>query len=101
MIKSLVKRTPVIRNIAREIMKVVAGYRQKDFGSAEYWEERYREGGNSGSGSYNRLARYKADVLNKFVEDNNISSVIEFGSGDGAQLKLASYPRYIGVDVSH
>jgi hypothetical protein len=28
------------------------------------------------------------------------TSVIEFGSGDGAQLQLAVYPSYIGVDVS-
>lgn len=68
--------------------------------SASYWEDRYRQGGNSGSGSYNRLAEFKAEVLNKFVADNDIDSVIEFGSGDGAQLELARYPRYVGVDVS-
>jgi len=39
-------------------------------------------------------------VLNKFVADNHVSSVIEFGSGDGAQLSLALYPTYTGVDVS-
>lgn len=69
-------------------------------GSGEYWEQRYRSGGNSGAGSYNRLARFKADFLNRFVEDQRIRSVIEFGSGDGAQLSLARYPQYIGVDVS-
>jgi hypothetical protein len=100
MIKDLVKRTPIIRNIAREAMKIWSPRRQKNFASAEYWEGRYKSGGNSGSGSYNRLAEYKAEILNKFVSENNICSVIEFGSGDGAQLKLTRYPEYVGVDVS-
>jgi hypothetical protein len=68
--------------------------------SAKYWEDRYRRGGKSGAGSYNRLAVFKADVLNEFVASNDIDSVIEFGSGDGAQLDLAVYPDYTGVDVS-
>ncbi len=29
-----------------------------------------------------------------------IQSVIEFGCGDGAQLTLATYPRYVGIDVA-
>lgn len=69
-------------------------------GSARFWEERYAAGGTSGAGSYNHLAEFKAEVLNDFVARNRIGSVIEFGSGDGAQLALAHYPRYVGVDVS-
>ena len=69
-------------------------------GSASYWEERYLKGGSSGAGSYGRLAEFKAEVINEFVVSNNISSVIEFGCGDGNQLSLASYPSYIGIDVS-
>ena len=68
--------------------------------SSKYWERRYRLGGNSGAGSYDRLAEFKANVLNKFVEEHNIASVIEYGSGDGAQLQRAKYPCYTGVDVS-
>jgi len=68
--------------------------------SDEYWEQRYVSRGNSGAGSYGRLAQYKSEVLNEFVKDNGISSVIEFGSGDGNQLSLAEYGSYIGVDVS-
>jgi hypothetical protein len=68
--------------------------------SPTYWESRYRASGTSGAGSYGRLAKFKADVLNKFVSQNSIKSVIEFGSGDGNQLTLAEYPNYIGVDVS-
>lgn len=69
-------------------------------GSGSYWEQRYSSGGNSGPGSYNALAAYKAEVLNRFVIDNDITSVIEFGCGDGNQLSLATYPEYIGFDVS-
>ena len=68
--------------------------------SVDYWDKRYRSGGDSGAGSYNRLAEFKARFLNAFVEQNHISSVIEHGCGDGAQLKLASYHSYTGVDIS-
>ncbi|MDB5540764.1 MAG: hypothetical protein JWQ89_2491 [Devosia sp.] len=70
-------------------------------GSTHYWETRYRDGGNSGAGSYGRLADFKARFLNDFVDQNGIRSVIEFGCGDGNQLMLARYPRYIGLDVSY
>lgn len=68
--------------------------------SADYWEERYRSGGSSGAGSHNRLAAYKAEVSNEFVTQNAVGIVLEFGVGDGAQLSLAKYPQYVGVDVS-
>src|ERR1700760_1333334 len=68
--------------------------------SSDYWERRYVRGGNSGVGSYGRLANFKAEFLNDFVEQHRINSVIEYGCGDGSQLKLASYPSYIGIDVS-
>lgn len=69
-------------------------------GSRRYWEERYATGGHSGSGSYGKLAAFKAEVLNDFVERHQISSVIEFGCGDGNQLSLSRYPAYVGLDVS-
>ena len=34
------------------------------------------------------------------MDANGVQSVIEFGCGDGNQLKLARYPRYLGLDVS-
>lgn len=68
--------------------------------SASYWEERYLSGGNSGPGSYGKLAQFKAEVINEFVASENVSTVIEFGCGDGNQLLLANYPHYIGVDIS-
>lgn len=82
------------------------GYRiyQKLFrpfeGSERYWQSRYNSGGNSGDGSYDELAQFKAKVINEFVIQNNVSSVIEYGCGDGNQLSLGQYPRYKGFDVS-
>lgn len=69
-------------------------------GSQSYWENRYVTGGNSGVGSYGKLAEFKSQVVNSFVKENNINSIIEFGCGDGNQLSLAVYPKYIGLDVS-
>lgn len=70
------------------------------FDSSQYWEERYSQAGNSGAGSYGRLAKFKADVINNFINQNSINSVIEFGVGDGNQLSLFNIPSYVGYDVS-
>lgn len=68
--------------------------------SEQYWKARYRRYRNSGPGSYGRLAEFKADVLNEFVREYRIGSVIEWGCGDGHQLRLAKYPQYTGIDIS-
>jgi SAM-dependent methyltransferase len=69
--------------------------------SGDYWEARYRRGGASGAGSLGRLARFKAGVINRFVQDNAIRSMIDLGCGDGSQLALLRPPDdYVGVDVS-
>jgi len=69
-------------------------------GSRSYWVERYAGGGNSGLGSYDELAEFKAEVLNAFVRGEKVRTVIEYGCGDGNQLGLAEYPSYTGFDVS-
>lgn len=51
-------------------------------------------------GSYTIFAEFKAEILNTFVSDNLVLTVIEFGCGDGNQLRLANYPKYLGFDVS-
>jgi SAM-dependent methyltransferase len=68
--------------------------------SSSYWERRYNAGGTSGDGSYGAQAEYKAKFLNNLVGELGITSIIEFGCGDGNQLSLANYPRYLGLDVS-
>lgn len=69
-------------------------------GVRSYWEERYAGGGTSGAGSTGRLAMFKAQFLNDFVESRAIGTVLELGCGDGDQLFLARYPSYVGVDIS-
>lgn len=92
-VKALIKSMPAIG-------PQLANLRNPFKGSWDYWERRYSAGGNSGDGSYGRLAEFKAGFLNAFVEEHHVSSVIEYGSGDGAQLRLARYPNYTGIDVS-
>lgn len=96
--KRILTRIPAISIFVKRVLKKVFG---KPFpGSENYWIQRYEYGGNSGPGSYNQLAEFKAEILNEFVKKHQISTVIEYGCGDGNQLKLANYPAYIGFDVS-
>lgn len=108
-VKGFVKGVPIIGDIVSRTYRFIRSQvafahdiaEQKAFpGSKMYWEDRYVKGGNSGAGSYGRLATFKAEILNSFVEENEIKSVLEFGCGDGNQLTLARYPRYVGFDVS-
>jgi cyclopropane fatty-acyl-phospholipid synthase-like methyltransferase len=69
-------------------------------GSAAYWERRYRGGGTSGAGSYGENAEAKAAIVNQTVAAHAVTSVIEFGCGDGNQLTLLDVPRYVGLDVA-
>ncbi len=91
-------RTQLLRGISARLGR----WRQRAFfsGSRKYWDHRYRAGGTSGAGSYGNLAAFKAEVLNGLVREYDLESVIEFGCGDGAQLALADYLRYLGLDVS-
>ena len=93
-VKDLVRPVPGVRQLSR--LRQRLGFA----GSATFWERKYRRGETSGPGSYGALGTGKAEFLNAFVRENGIRSVIEFGCGDGHQLSLAEYPRYVGLDVS-
>jgi len=41
-----------------------------------------------------------AKIINEFIVEKKITSVIEFGVGDGSQLSLLRVPKYTGFDVS-
>jgi len=103
-LKAWLTATPILGPVARSLARsgpVAAVRRQLRFrGSSDYWEQRYRAGGTSGAGSYGRLAEFKAEILNDFVAREGIASIVEFGCGDGAQLALAQYPDYVGIDVA-
>jgi hypothetical protein len=91
--------------MAKEIPKIsrVGSYiKEKLFFSSSkaYWHNRYDAGGNSGEGSYGRLAEYKATLINEFIAKHKVESAIEFGCGDGNQLSLFKVSTYIGLDIS-
>jgi SAM-dependent methyltransferase len=101
--KEVIKKIPILGGLTRRIYrKTLARLRNPERfpGSAAYLEMRYRDGGNSGVGSYGLFGGFKADVLNEFVAIHNVQRIIDFGCGDGNQLMLARYPAYLGLDVS-
>jgi hypothetical protein len=94
-----VRKIPIIGPILSDLASAIHN-RNYFKNSSEYWENRYKNGGNSGTGSYNQLAQFKATILNKFVEENNINSVVELGCGDANQLKMFKFQNYTGYDIS-
>jgi len=92
----MIMKIPIVGSIYRKLFN-----KPKPFsGSENYWIQRYKTGGDSGVGSYNQFAEFKAEIINSFVKENNITTIIEYGCGDGNQLKFAEYPSYIGFDIS-
>jgi hypothetical protein len=98
--RGLIKRISIIGPALKSIYRSIFNRPKTFSNSTDYWIDRYKSGNSSGAGSYSILADFKAEILNEFVLENNIKSVIEFGCGDGNQLKLAKYPLYIGFEIS-
>lgn len=84
------------RRITRAIRTFIRPFRSSYY----YWDDRYAGGDTSGHGSEGELAIFKSEIINNFVANHNIRSVIEFGCGDGTQLELLEFPFYTGFDVS-
>lgn len=85
----------------RLLLRCAAPLRRLSFsGTAPYWERRYLRGGDSGAGSSGELAQYKARFVNSVIGEFGAETIIEWGCGDGQQLALAEYQRYVGLDVS-
>jgi SAM-dependent methyltransferase len=84
------------------IKRLLNSFRKTEFieDSGSYWEKRYKDGGNSGVGSYDKFAIFKAEFLNEFVLERNVESVIELGCGDGNNLRYFNFKNYIGYDIS-
>lgn len=78
----------------------------KKFNEKKYWENRYKERAESGQGrvsgqdSYGYYAEWKGKILNDFIEEHNIKSILDFGCGDGNQIKLLKKIKYKGIDIS-
>lgn len=66
------------------------------FDTAKYWENCYA----SGAGSEGERYKIKRDYINSIIEKYNINSVVDFGCGDGRQIKELNIKKYYGIDVS-
>lgn len=66
-----------------------------------YWNDRYKKGGNSGSGSLGTAGMSKAGAINGFIEKYSVHTIADFGCGDGniADM-LCNYESYFGYDAS-
>ena len=68
----------------------------------DYWENRYKSGDNSGSGSYGESAAFKATTINNYIHKLNIKTISDYGCGDGNQISLLlDYELYHDYDVSN
>ena len=87
---------------ARALSKYVWRLRnaKKSNVSRPFWEKRYSDGGTSGPGSYGQLAEFKTATINRLLELHGVRSIIDFGCGDGNQIRALSDVQYMGVDVS-
>jgi SAM-dependent methyltransferase len=66
-----------------------------------YWEARYAHGKRgSGDGSRGDAAKRKAAFINSLIAERNVSSVTDWGCGDGVVARLIEAPAYVGLDVS-
>lgn len=65
-----------------------------------YWERRYRGGSDSGEGSRGEYLDRKATYINELICREHVSSIVDWGCGDGAVTGLLDVDTYIGVDVS-
>lgn len=93
-----IRKVPILRKVRRLI--TLPSDRVEFQNSNQYWNSRYERGGDSGEGSYGRLARYKASFINEFCRENQIESAVEFGCGDGNQAAMFEIDGYLGVDIS-
>lgn len=98
--KNSIRRIPFVNSIIGKLYRVWLTLPYVFNNSRIYWIERYQCGGRSGAGSYNQLAEFKAEIINRFVSNHQVNNIIEYGCGDGNQLKLYNIPNYLGFDIS-
>jgi len=97
--KKIIKKIPYLGLLIVNLYRKFNGG-SKFISSKNYWQNRYEKGGNSGAGSYDQLAKFKANIINTFLDEKKIHSTLELGCGDGNQLKYLKYKKYKGLDVS-
>jgi hypothetical protein len=70
--------------------------------STLFWDRRYASGNHSGRGSQGVAGIAKARHVNKVVRQRGITSIIDWGVGDGEVMSHIQVDNltYIGVDIS-
>lgn len=96
--KRLIKELPTTRVVSNYLWKL--RNRRTPSVSRSFWEKRYSDGGTSGPGSYGQLCEFKAATINEIVRRYSVSTIVDFGCGDGNQIKGIHGADYLGVDVS-
>lgn len=72
-----------------------------NYDPATYWERRYQDGRTSGAGSEGDAALAKAKMIDEVITGYGLTSVIDWGVGDGVVLgHLKTKVRYLGLDVA-
>ena len=71
------------------------------FSSKSFWENRYRNNGNSGLGSYGDESKFKSSYINDLIKKESVKTITDLGCGDGNQISLLSgFKKYYGYDFS-
>lgn len=96
--KNLIKKFPATRLVSGYLWKLRNA--RKASVSRAFWENRYSEGGTSGPGSYGQLADFKSRTINDVISRYSVKSIIDFGCGDGNQIRDLTRIDYLGIDVS-
>lgn len=65
-----------------------------------WWETWYAAGGDAGPGSRDEQAQWKADFVNRFVQEHQIISLFDYGCGSGEQACLLRVSQYVGYEPS-
>jgi 2-polyprenyl-3-methyl-5-hydroxy-6-metoxy-1,4-benzoquinol methylase len=73
-----------------------------NYNTKDYWDNRYKSGGNSGAGSHEENSvKFKANYVNEIIKKYNIKSLCDYGCGDGNQLRgFNGFETYTGYDIS-
>jgi len=68
----------------------------------DYWEKRYKTGGNSGFGSHDAgSVKFKGDYISNLIKKYGVETLFDYGCGDGNQLPaIKGYTNYFGYDIA-
>ena len=74
----------------------------RKFENESFWNERYSTNTQlgSGPGSRGQIALAKKRIVNKIIEDQKITSVLDYGCGDLHCVDVDKIGKYVGVDIS-